>query len=95
MTPYEILEEMRGLAHKDPALRERLIATHESADPVDAFCRECQAQGFDLYPMELIEAGEEAYAAYRRSTNGGGENAPKLYGQDDFYEMFIVTLKQM
>ncbi len=95
MTPYEILEEMRGLAGKDPDLRARLLATYDMEDPVDAFCRECQAQGYDLYPMELIEAGEEAYAAYRRSTNGGGENAPKLFGQDDFYEMFIVTLKQM
>ena len=95
MSPYEILEEMRKRAAADPALKEKLLSTHEAADPVDEFCRLCQACGYDLYPMELIEAGEEAYAAYRRSTNGGGENAPKLYGQDDFYEMFIVTLKQM
>ena len=28
--------------------------------------------------MDLITAGEEAYAAMRRSTNGGGENSPML-----------------
>ena len=43
--------------------------------------------------MELILAGEEAYAAMRRSTNGGGENAPLLKGEDDLYEMFLIELE--
>ena len=25
----------------------------------------------------------------KRSTNGGGENSPKLEGEDDFYELFF------
>ena len=46
-----------------------------------------------MYPMDVIIAGEEAYAAMKRSTNGGGENAPMLEGEDDFYELFLAALK--
>ena len=42
--------------------------------------------------MDLITAGEEAYAAMRRSTNGGGENSPMLEGEDDFYELFFAGI---
>jgi hypothetical protein len=44
--------------------------------------------------MDLVDAGEEAYAAIRRSTNGGGENSPMLAGADDYYEMFLAELKE-
>ena len=30
----------------------------------------------------------------KRSTNGGGENSPKLEGEDDLYEMFFASLDQ-
>lgn len=40
-------------------------------------------------------AGEESYAAMRRSTNGGGENSPLLAGEDDLYSMFLIELKQI
>ena len=30
----------------------------------------------------------------KRSTNGGGENSPKLEGEDDFYELFFAGLEQ-
>ena len=44
--------------------------------------------------LDLITAGEEFYATMRRSTNGGGENSPKLAGEDDFYELFFASLEQ-
>jgi len=44
--------------------------------------------------MDLITAGEEFYATMRRSTNGGGENSPKLAGEDDFYELFFASLEE-
>ena len=47
-----------------------------------------------LAPMDLLQAGEEAYAAMRRSTNGGGENSPLLEGEDDYYEMFFAGLEE-
>jgi hypothetical protein len=42
--------------------------------------------------MELICAGEEFHAAMKRSTNGGGENSPMLACNDDFYELFLLSL---
>ena len=42
--------------------------------------------------MDLVSAGEDSYAAMRRSTNGGGENSPLLQGEDDLYEMFLIEL---
>ena len=42
--------------------------------------------------MDLITAGEEAYAAMRRITNGGGENSPMLEVEDDLYELFFAGL---
>ena len=42
--------------------------------------------------VDVIIAGEESYAAMKRSTNGGGENAPMLEGEDDFYELFMAGL---
>lgn len=46
-----------------------------------------------IYEMDLINEGEELYAAMKRSTNGGGENSPMLEGEDDFYEMFFASLE--
>ena len=42
--------------------------------------------------MDVIAASEETYAAMKRSTNGGGENSPKLTGEDDLYEDFFAGL---
>ena len=92
MTTAEKLEELQKKARKDPALRERFLATRKEADPLQAFCKVCQQEGYEVYPMDIVCAGEEFYAAIRRSTNGGGENSPLLEGEDDFYEMFFAGL---
>ena len=55
-------------------------------------CRKCRELGYAIYDMDLITAGEEAYAAMRRSTNGGGENSPMLEVEDDLYELFFAGL---
>lgn len=87
-----VLEELRGRAHRDPELRKRFMETRKSACPVSAFCALCRELGYDIYDMDLISAGEDFYAAMKRSTNGGGENSPKLEMEDDFYEMFFAGL---
>ena len=56
--------------------------------------RRCRELGYQIYEMDLITAGEEFYATMRRSTNGGGENSPKLAGEDDFYELFFASLEE-
>ncbi len=87
-----ILDELQRLARRDDTIRQRLLRTREDPQPVRAFCKAARDLGYELYEMELIAAGEEFYAAMRRSTNGGGENSPMLEGEDDFYELFLAEL---
>ena len=101
MNTIELLDALQLKAKKDPELRKALFATRSEKNPVDAFCKKCQEEGYPIYTMDgvpvyemdLIAAGEEFYASMRRSTNGGGENSPKLEGEDDFYELFFATLE--
>ncbi len=87
-----MLDELKNRARKDPEIREALLATRSDANALSAFCAFCQKMGYPIYEMDLIQEGEEAYAAMRRSTNGGGENSPLLSGEDDYYEMFFAGL---
>lgn len=84
-------DEFQKALH-DPKLRAELLATKKASQPFAAFCSKCRELGYEIYDMDLITAGEEAYAAMRRSTNGGGENSPMLEGEDDLYELFFAGL---
>ena len=88
----QMLDELKLKARKDDSLRQELLDTRQEKNPLSAFCAKCRECGYEIYPMELIMAGEEAYAAMKRSTNGGGENSPKLEGEDDYYELFFAGL---
>lgn len=91
----ELLDELRKEALQNPELKEKLLATRKDSSPIVSFCRTCRELGYPIYEMELISAGEEFYAAMKRSTNGGGENSPMLEGEDDFYEMFFASLESV
>ena len=93
MNIREQLDEIKRKVKKDPKLGREFLETRQQADPLAAFCRKCRQLGYEIYEMDLIEAGEEFYAAIKRSTNGGGENSPLLKGEDDFYEMFFAELE--
>ena len=93
MNTAEMLQQIQGRALKEEGLREKILATEHTKDPLDEFCKVCQQEGYEIYPMDVIIAGEESYAAMKRSTNGGGENAPMLDGEDDFYELILAALK--
>ena len=93
MTTLEILDRLQGDALKDGELRKKLLATRLEKDPLTVFCRLCRSLGYELYEMDLVSAGEDFYATMRRSTNGGGENSPKLEGEDDFYELQMASLE--
>jgi len=95
MPVEDILQALSHKAKTDLSLRESLIATKSAANPVSSFCQIARDNGYELYDMDLIDAGESFYAAMKRSTNGGGENSPMLTGQDDYYEMFIGELMGM
>lgn len=93
MDILEMLEEIQHKALKDERLKNKILETERAKEPLDEFCRVCQQEGYEIYPMDVIIAGEESYAAMKRSTNGGGENAPMLDGEDDFYELILAALK--
>ena len=93
MNIFEMLQELQNKALKDETLKARILATEIEKEPLEEFCKVCQQEGYEIYPMDVIIAGEESYAAMKRSTNGGGENAPMLEGEDDFYELFLAALK--
>lgn len=93
MNTIELLDELQNKARKDDAVRQRLLASRQAEEPLEAFCKTCQELGYPIYEMELICAGEEFHAAMKRSTNGGGENSPKLDGEDDYYELFLSALE--
>ena len=89
----DVLDELQNRALKEPELKDRLKNTKKEKEPLSAFCRVCQELGYEIYEMDLVLAGETFYAEMKRSTNGGGENSPKLLGEDDFYELFFAGLE--
>lgn len=95
MTTAEILDELQKKDSRDAELRRRLLETRTHKNPLSVFCRECRSLGYEIYDMDLIQAGEELYAQMKRSTNGGGENSPMLDGQDDLYELFMAALEKV
>lgn len=88
-----MLDELQHKTAHNLEWKARFLASREDADPISAFCRICREFGYEIYEMDLICAGENFYASMRRSTNGGGENSPKLLGEDDFYELFFAGLE--
>lgn len=92
MNIYDQLETLKTKARSTPELAQALLNTRQMQNPVSAFCRIAQEAGCTFSAMDLISAGEDSYAAMRRSTNGGGENSPLLQGEDDLYEMFLIEL---
>ncbi|MDO4634121.1 MAG: hypothetical protein Q4B01_09725 [Eubacteriales bacterium] len=94
-TVDDVLKSLLKLAKSDPALAAKLLATADSEHPVAALCALSTELGYPIYEMDLISAGEEYYAAMRRSTNGGGENSPLLRGEDDYYELFMAELRSV
>ena len=92
MSVEDSLAALRKFVKDKPELIEKLLATQKSKNPVSDFCALSTQLGFPLYVMDLLSAGEDAYASMRRSTNGGGENSPLLAGEDDYYELFMASL---
>lgn len=93
MNAVEALDELQKKARHDEILKAKFFATKTAEDPLGAFCEVCREAGYDLYPMDVVQAGDEFYAAMKRSTNGGGENSPVLTGEDDPYELFFAGLE--
>jgi len=91
MNTAEILAKLQREALHDETLKMRFLETRKETPPLQAFCALIRELGYEVYPMDVIAASEESYAAMKRSTNGGGENSPRLVGEDDLYEDFFAA----
>lgn len=91
-TAFDIIKTK---ASEDTAFRDKLLAAYESDKPIINFCQICNENGIEVYPMDIADADESAYAAMRRSTNGGGENAPHLDWPEDAFSSFVAELKSL
>jgi hypothetical protein len=84
------LERLLCDARQNPRLKEQLIKTRESDEPVEDFCALCRSLGYEITAGELFTVGLTANDAKLRSVNGGGVNA--IDGWDDAYEQFFAEL---
>lgn len=94
MNTLEMLDSLQHKAFVNEEIRLRLLSAKYDKNPLETFCNIAHELGYDLYPMEVICAGEEFHASMKRSTNGGGENSPKIDGEDDYFELFLASLER-
>lgn len=78
-------------AKKTPLLRAELLAAAQSAEPVLNFCKLCRERGYEIYPGELIDYGQDMNDSKLRATNGGGSF--EIEGWNDAFEGIICELK--
>ncbi len=89
------LERLIDKAKKDSELKDKLLDTRDSDNPLSDFCRIASDNGVPLTVMDIVNQGEEFYAEIKRSTNGGGENSPDLDFQNDEYSIFMMRLQDL
>ena len=95
MFVYENYVKLRELARQDPELRQQLLEAGKEKNALSAFCSIARQNGCELYPMDIIEAGEDSYINMRRSTNGGGENSPMLGTWNNYFITFLDELNNL
>ena len=87
----EELDRLLCDAKSKAELKEKLLKTEQSENPIDNFCSLCRSHGYKISAGELFALGLDESDTKLRSVNGGGANA--IDGWDDAYEQFILTLK--
>ncbi len=91
----EMLDKLLDMAKADSELKERLLNTRSSDNPIADFCSIATSKGLPMSVMDIVNQGEEFYAEIKRSTNGGGENSPDLDFQNDEYSIFMIRLQDL
>ena len=91
----EKLEELLNKARDNSELKDKLLGTRDSENPIADFCAIATENGFPMSVMDIVNQGEEFYAEIKRSTNGGGENSPDLDFQNDEYSIFMMRLRDL
>ena len=85
-----VLDEILKAAKKDGKVLSALLKTEEDPNPVSAFCALAGQMGFPVSEMDLIYAGEEAYAAMEEEAEEAWEKRkPRIVREN----LFIVLYK--
>lgn len=92
MNVGEILQEIAAKARKDEKLKEAFKLSRNSENPYSEFCKIARGMGYELYPMDIIEAGDRFLGLLEKGVNGGGATHTVIYGSDDFYEQFFKEI---
>lgn len=87
----ETLARLLDAAREDGLLREELLASEKTKDPMSAFCKAAQEAGFPVTVGELFAMGQEYTDNLLKSVNGGAEYP--MEGWEDTYELFLAALK--
>ena len=90
MDTFYKLTVLKEKAEADCSLKEMLLNTKNSADPMENFCKIAREKGVEIYVGELFAAGLEYMDNTMKSTNGGNPS----YYEDfaDVYENFLLGL---
>lgn len=91
MTVFQKLDCLTALARQQESLRQALLATKGSSEPLWNFCLIAQKAGVDLSVGELFAIGQEYSDNQCKSTNGGNPSPYEAF--DDAYENFIESIK--
>lgn len=91
----DMLDKLLDMAKENPELKQALLRTRESDNPIADFCKIATEKGLPMTVMDIVNQGEEFYAEIKRSTNGGGENSPDLDYQNDEYSIFMMRLQDI
>lgn len=86
---FMIREELDRLlcdAKSNAELKEKLLKTEQSENPIGNFCSLCRSLGYKISAGELFALGLDESDTKLRSVNA-------IDGWDDAYEQFILTLK--
>ncbi len=93
MSIYNELIRLSEQAKINIELRNQLLASVKTADPMKNFCQVCIENGFDIYLGELFAYGENMNDSKLRSVNGGGVNA--IEGWNDAFGQIVKELEEM
>ncbi len=88
---FEKLEQLTALVKKDEQLRQKLLQTKNSQEPLDDFCHLAQQAGVDLSLGEMFAIGQEYSDNQCKSTNGGNPTPYDSFG--DAYETFLASIQ--
>ena len=92
MIEYEIRRLLKD-AKNDGNLKNELLKTKASPDPMKEFCEVCQKHGYEIYLGELFSYGMDMNDSKLRSTNGGGNFA--IDGWSDAFENIFDELSTL